>query len=296
MESALALQCSDRWPLGIMVVCGYEQHSLPAQLETARRLGARCVELYPRWSNPPEAAAVARQIREAGLAVWSAHGPWGNEAWVARRVDLGSLDVELRQDSIADVRRAIRWLAEAGGRCLVVHPGVLSQPTDFDARRSALLDSLAAFAEHAAKHNVIVCVENLPPGSFPGTRTADNAAIVRQLAASHIGLCLDTGHANIVADVASEARAAGDLLRTTHVHDNDGRRDEHLPPGLGSVRWPEFSAALAEIGYDGVVMLECPRYLREHPEVVTDEFRERLAAICSKPALPPSPPGSRAPA
>ncbi|MBI3462274.1 MAG: sugar phosphate isomerase/epimerase [Planctomycetes bacterium] len=283
MQAASRLNNSERWPLGIMVVCGFEQHSLPAQLDVVRRLGASHVELYPRWSNQPDARGVGRQVREAGLEVWSAHGPWGNETWQAERVDLGSLDPAARQSAIAEVRRTLEWLALAGGSRLVVHPGVLSEPADTTQRRGALLDSLAALAPEAAGHGVFLCVENLPPGCFPGSHMADNAAIVAELTASHVGLCLDTGHANIVADVAGEARVAGRHLRTTHVHDNDGRRDEHLLPGLGTVRWAEFSVVLAEIGYDGVIMLECPRYLREHPEVITDELRDRLAELCRKP-------------
>lgn len=274
---------SGRWPLGIMVVCGYEQHSLSAQLDVICRLGASHVEFYPHWHTAPAAVEVARQVREAGLAVWSAHGPWGNETWGEARVDLGSPDASMRRDSVRDVRRAIEWLAAAGGRCLVVHPGVLSDAADFDRRRAALRDSLAELAPVAAEHDVWLCVENLPRGSFPGSFTAENTAIVRELGASHVGLCLDTGHANIMADVASEARAAGELLRTTHVHDNDGQRDSHLLPGLGSVRWTDFSAALSEICYRGVVMLECPRFLRDNPHLINDELRERFAEICRKP-------------
>lgn len=272
-----------RWPVGIMIVCGYEQPSVAEQLEVARRLGASHVELYARWATAPEPAAIARQVRDAGLEVWSAHGPWGAETWSGGRVDLASPDDDERRDAVSDVCQAIEWLAAAGGRCLVVHPGVLSDPADFDRRRAALVQSLTELAALAAERALHVCVENLPHGSYPGSFTADNAAIVRELAASHIGLCLDTGHANIMADVASEARAARGLLRTTHVHDNDGQRDSHQLPGDGTVRWNEFSAALAEIGYEGVVMIECPRALREHPELVTDELRDRLAAICRRP-------------
>jgi sugar phosphate isomerase/epimerase len=271
------------WPLGVMIVCGYEQHSLSAQLDIVRRLGASHVEFYPRWQTAPDASEVSRQVRDAGFAVWSAHGPWGNETWDTGRVDLGSPESSMRRDSVRDVRRAIQWLSGAGGRCLVVHPGVLSVDADFDRRRGALRDSLAELAPTAAEHDVWLCVENLPRGSFPGSFTADNAALVRELAASHVGLCLDTGHANIMADVASEARAARELLRTTHVHDNDGQRDSHLLPGLGTVRWSDFPAVLSEIRYQGVVILECPRFLRDNPHLINDELRERLDVICRQP-------------
>lgn len=265
-----------------MVVCGYEQHSLADQLEIVTRLGASHIEFYPRWVTAPDPKYVGRQVRDAGLEVGSAHGPWGNETWSNCRVDLASPELAIRRQSVAEVLRAVEWLSAAGGQYLVVHPGVLSVSSEFERRRVALIDSLQSLAPSAAKHGIWLCVENLPPGSFPGSFTTDNAQIVRQLGASHVGLCLDTGHANIMVDVGSEARAAAGLLRTTHVHDNDGKRDSHLLPGLGTIHWPEFSSALAEINYAGVVMLECPRYLREHPEMITSELRQRLADLCRK--------------
>jgi sugar phosphate isomerase/epimerase len=181
------------------------------------------------------------------------------------------------------VERATEWLALAGGQCLVLHPGVLSDPEEFDRRRAALVLSLAELAPIAASHSIWLCLENLPRGSFPGSLTRDNESIVRELNASHVRLCLDTGHANIMADVASEIRAAAGLLRTTHVHDNDGQRDSHLLPGLGSIRWPDFAAALHDIRYDGVIMIECPRFMRDNPHMVNESLRQTLAELCRCP-------------
>ncbi len=277
-----------RWPLGVMVVCGYEQHSLPAQLEAVCKLAASHIEFYPRWSANPDPREAGRTVRDFGLEVWSAHGPWGSETWQAGRVDLAATDESARRASVDDVRRAITWLADAGGARLVVHPGVLSDESQATRRRVSLVRSLSALAPAAASHGVSLCVENMPPTCCPGSRMSDLAAIVSELGATHVGLCLDTGHANIIADAASFAREAGPWLRTTHVHDNDGTRDEHRLPGQGTVRWSEFSTALAGVGYDGVIMIECPRYLREHPDEVTDQLRQRLAELCGGPA-PPTP-------
>jgi sugar phosphate isomerase/epimerase len=266
----------------MMIVCGYEQHALPAQLEVVHRLGATHVELYPRWAASPDPHDSGRMVRDFGLEVWSAHGPWGSETWQGGRVDLAATDEAARRASVADVRRAIAWLADATGTRLVVHPGVLSDESQAAVRRAALLQSLADLAPIAAAHDVYLCVENLPPKCWPGSRMSDLVSIVEELGASHVGLCLDTGHANIVADAASFARAAGSWLRTTHVHDNDGARDEHRLPGQGTVRWSELTAALAAIDYRGVIMIECPRYLRDHPEEVNDQLREQLAELCRR--------------
>lgn len=50
-------------------------------------------------------------------------------------------------------------------------------------------------------------------------------------------LCFDAGHANLQEGVAAALEAMGDLVVTTHVHDNHGEKDEHLPPFAGTVDW-----------------------------------------------------------
>jgi len=48
---------------------------------------------------------------------------------------------------------------------------------------------------------------------------------------------------------------SGHLL-TTHVHDNGGRRDDHLVPFAGTIDWDAAMMETQKIGYDGVLMLE----------------------------------------
>src|SRR5439155_3124318 len=110
----------------------------------------------------------------------------------------------------------------------------LSDPARFDARRAALAEGLKELADHARGSGVIVCVENMPPGVHPGSRMADLAGLVAELGRPELALALDTGHAHIAASVVGETLAGGSLIRTTHVHDNNGRQDSHEPPALGT--------------------------------------------------------------
>jgi sugar phosphate isomerase/epimerase len=93
-----------------------------------------------------------------------------------------------------------------------------------------------------------------------------------------LGLTLDVAHAHLSADATSETLAAGALLTTTHVHDNDGRSDTHLPPGRGAIDWPGWFAALDRIGYEGPIILECIKRIRHDrssymPEVLAPFVR-----------------------
>ena len=266
-------------PLGTMVAYGFAGLDVSVDLRIAHRIGADRVEVLPDWRSLPDAATLRHRAADAGLLVHSVHGCWGPRSITANRVDLAQPDAGERAASLADLRRCAEWLAEAGGTCLVVHPGGPSTAEQAEARGERLRDSLITLADHAAGLDVVICVENMPPGVHPGSRMADLHALVAAIGHPALALALDTGHAHLAGTAAGETLAAGSRLRTTHVHDNDGRLDAHLPPGLGSIRWDEWVDSLDAIGYHGPIMLECIRHLRQYPGEITPEFIGRLRRL-----------------
>lgn len=262
--------------LGTMVAYGFARGHLETDLGIAAWMGAEVLEILPDWRSLPDPEFLRRRVEDAGVRVHSVHGCWGGQSIKAARVDLGSIDPETSSASIDDIKRCIDWTTAAGGSFLVVHPGGLSEPEDAIRRAESLRMSLETLGAPALAAGVTLCVENMPPGVFPGSSMAELFSLVSEVAHSAVGLAIDTGHANINADASGETRAAGALLRSTHVHDNDGRADSHLPPGFGTIDWVAWRDTLDEIGYSGPVMLECIRYLREHPESRTEALRARL--------------------
>jgi sugar phosphate isomerase/epimerase len=259
-----------------MVTYGKPGVELDDELALAERIGARLLEILPSWSALPDPAALRARALARGFLIHSAHGCWGRRSIRAERVDLGSTHQDEHRESVDDLKRCIDWLAGAGGKCLVVHPGGLSAPEQSEQRREALARGLVTLGEHARGSDVVVCVENMPPGVNPGARMADLANLLAQLDHPQLALALDTGHANLSSGADRETLIAGTRLATTHVHDNDGERDTHLPPGKGTVNWHKWRNALDQIDYAGPIILECIRHLREHFE---DLDREALAIL-----------------
>ncbi len=82
-------------------------------------------------------------------------------------------------------------------------------------------------------------------------------SLIERLGADHLGVCVDTGHANLGDLGAPQAiRMAGPRLLTLHLHDNWGQVDDHLPPGRGNIDWPDVLAALREVGFSRPLQLE----------------------------------------
>lgn len=256
-------------PLGIMVVHSPALPILEQDLNMAESIGARYVEVLPRWSHLPDAFDLKNQIEDRGLKIWSTHGPWGGQTVQAPRVDLADLNHDARQASIDDLLRALDWAAVIGAQLIVVHPGGLSPMEDFEHRKANLIESLSRLTEEGQARKIQIGVENMPKGVYPGSHMNHLAEIVKLVNHESIGLVLDTGHAQISGNLSEETMAARDFLISTHVHDNNGRSDSHLPPGEGVIDWNAWKFTLDEIAYTGPIMLECIKLLRErmhHPE------------------------------
>ena len=129
--------------------------------------------------------------------------------------------------------------------------------------------SLAAIAPIAERLGVTLALENLAP-VFPGPETVSAnplavRALARRIGSPAIELCLDVGHANVVAGLRRTSltrmvEPVLDLVVLFHLHDNLGARwrpadqrpdldplrlDLHLPPGPGNDRLERGGAIAA---------------------------------------------------
>ena len=69
--------------------------------------------------------------------------------------------------------------------------------------------------------------------------------------------CLDTGHALLLGkDIYTAIMQIGERLETLHIHDNDGKGDQHLAPYMGCLDWKRFVKGLRDVGYQGALSFE----------------------------------------
>jgi sugar phosphate isomerase/epimerase len=71
-----------------------------------------------------------------------------------------------------------------------------------------------------------------------------------------IGICLDTGHAQIDGDVVDAVETVSEHLLAVELHDNNRRADDHLVPFEGAIDWPSVLTSVQKVGYDGPMILE----------------------------------------
>ena len=238
-------------------------------LEAVAAAGFRETELIaegPEWEAPgPHDTKKYREAMER-LAVFphTIHTQY-------RKTNLGSVDEEIRRNSVDKIADAMRFLAELGGKTAVVHPtgspGPGEPPYTVD-NIGAVLDqshrSVSELVKVAEETGIRLALENLRQQGVR-VRTIDSThelrAFVTDFPAEYVGICLDVGHAIISGfDPADQARIAAERLYALHIHDNNGENDRHWVPGRGIGRgaadWSSLGAALSDIGFDGARTLE----------------------------------------
>ena len=96
------------------------------------------------------------------------------------------------------------------------------------------------------------------PGSYvvkntrsPGFRfflgqTADQMSEL--LEGTNLPICLDIGHANTTGQLNEIIDTLGSRIMNVHIHDNDGKQDQHLTIGDGTVDFDDCLKRLSSYG------------------------------------------------
>ncbi len=242
-------------------------HDVPLEerhLATISAHGFDTIELFATRSHFDyrDEAAIGRLagwLRNAGLSLHSIHAPittsfvdgrWGpalSNSWD---------DPARRRAAVDETVAALAVARRIPARFLVLHLGVpaeLASAPGMNARAHAR-HSLEEIHAAAAPLGVRVAVEVIP--NDLSRADALVAIIEEDLDATDVGLCLDYGHAFLMGDVVDTIETVSGHVVTTHVHDNDGRADDHLLPFDGRIDWAAALIATQKIGYDGTLLFE----------------------------------------
>ena len=230
--------------------------------------------------------------KELQVSFVSMHAPFG------RAYDLNIPDTEDRQAMIETHRRAMQIAADFGAQTYTIHVGAYHyclEGADLAEGREKAFAALEQLVPIAEKTGIVLAVEN----SFepPNAAREVKALITPFLSSPAIGVCFDTGHANIMAPASGKDLSrypewqlernwrgnliwednALELLKdhvvTTHIHDNSGYTDHHGMPGDGTIDWAALIPQLRS----------CPRMLEYQTEVDISDGENWVGTLLAPP-------------
>jgi sugar phosphate isomerase/epimerase len=209
------------------------------------------------YHDPAVLDAAGGWLTREGLRLHSLHGPVMERfdgTWI-NPLSIASPDETARARAVCETGAALELARRVPVSVLVVHLGLQDSllSSSVQNSRDAALRSIEEIAALASPLGVRVALEVIPNAMS----TSDAiVALLDELDMPEVGVCLDFGHAHLQGDVVDAIETLSGLVAATHVHDNHGRRDEHLAPFEGTIDWTGALMALQKIGYEGTMILE----------------------------------------
>ena len=192
-----------------------------------------CARQHLDYRDKAQISELGHWFRDSDLKLHSLHSPMYNDEIWGRSgphavITLTEPVKGTRLRMVDEIKRALEIAETIPFKYLIQHMGVGGE--EFDMRKIDIawsaLEELNLFARG---RGVEILLENIPNG----LSSAEKLLMFEEL--THVGMnyVFDTGHANIGAGVEHEFELMKERIRSTHVHDNNGKDDSHLFPLVG---------------------------------------------------------------
>ncbi|MGA3019696.1 MAG: sugar phosphate isomerase/epimerase [Bryobacteraceae bacterium] len=199
-----------------------------------------CARQHLDYRNKAQVAELGHWFRDSELKLHSLHSPmYTDEIWGRSGPHAVITITEpvkgKRLEMVDEIKRALETAEVIPFRYLIQHVGVSGEEFDL-AKVDAACAALEELSLFARQRGVEILLENIPND----LSTAERLLQFEELTHLHLNFCFDTGHANMGAGVESTYERMKQRIRSTHIHDNNGKDDNHLAPLTsegGTVDW-----------------------------------------------------------
>ncbi len=218
------------------------------------------------YRNKAQIVELGHWFRDSELQVNSIHAPlftddvWGRSG-PQSIISITEREKAKRIAAVDEIKRALEIAESVPFRFMVQHLGVPEEEFSeysVDAAFSAL-EEITMFAR---QRGVDVLLENTPNG----LASAERLLTFFELTHMELGVCFDLGHAHMNEGIETAYRHLKPRIRSTHLHDNNGKEDLHLFPldgEGGTIDWTATMDVLRSSPGQYPLVLE----LREVPEM-----------------------------
>jgi sugar phosphate isomerase/epimerase len=198
---------------------------------------------------------------------YSVHAPFAD-------VNISSPSKPLLKAMLKRLEYSIMHAQALNSYLWVFHPGMKTGISLFYPNMAWLqnLKSVQKLAKASKEYGVPIAIENVPEPYPCLMKSVEDFENFYAQMNENIGIVLDVGHTNINGQTESFLRTLESKIVHLHVSDNDGKSDQHLGVGRGTVDWRGLIMLLKESAYDGTVVIESV----DHVEESLQKLRELL--------------------
>ena len=200
-----------------------------------------CARQHLDYHNRAQIAELGHWFRESALKLHSLHSPLHTDEYGGRSGPQAVINITepvkgKRIPMLDEIKRALEVAETIPFPYLIQHIGVTGQ--EYDERSvDAAFTALEEISLFARQRGVEVLLENTPNA----LASAERLLMFLNTTQLNLNVCLDVGHAHMNEGVDTAYRLLKSRIRSTHVHDNDGKEDLHLFPmlagGQGTIDW-----------------------------------------------------------
>jgi sugar phosphate isomerase/epimerase len=222
-----------------------------------------CAPQHLDYRDKSQIGELGHWFRDSALKLHSLHSPiYTDEIWGRTgphtHVNITDRSKADRIHWVDEIKRALEISEVIPFRYLIQHLGISGQEFSEYAIEAAF-SSLEELTVFARQRGVEIILENTPNE----LATAERLQLFNSMTHLNLNYVFDTGHAHIGAGIGHEFEIMKPRIRSLHVHDNDGKEDQHLFPGGGTIDWPATMDLLRSCPGQCPLLLE----LREVPEM-----------------------------
>ncbi len=223
--------------------------SLAEQIRIARKLGVRYIEIVAEifWNLPDDRTLwydLKSSVEKSGLT------PILHASYI--ELNPASIRDEISLATLKQYLKCLELAKFIGAIYLVVHPGNLNRnyPKKFlETARSKLISCLQKLCKKAEEMGVIIGLENGWNGeNYPIIDSAEaHNYIIEKVSNPMLKAVVDIGHVHTFGiDIPDYINKVKPNLIGLHLHDNMGIKDQHLPPGKGTIGKEIFIKSLEQ--------------------------------------------------
>jgi len=159
-----------------------------------------------------------------------------------------------RRLAVSRVESTMETAVELDAEVVTLHPGYRGPASKYDPDRAFRLnrESLERIDLKARDLGIRPALENMPFEGFILGATPQE--LLDMLEGLDMDICFDIGHANQTGTI-EDFIPLSSRFANMHIHDNLGKKDDHLPLGEGTVGYPGVLRRILE-NYSGPVVIE----------------------------------------